>query len=60
MEKKSGEMVNDGLEFFFQIYNTHKERGGGGGGGRCIKTSQQIKPEVPSDDPSVCSPSGLS
>ena len=29
MEKKSGEMVNDGLEFFFQIYNTHK--GGGGG-----------------------------
>ena len=57
MEKKSGEMVNDGLDFFFQIYNTHK---GGGGGERCIKTSQQIKPEVPSDDPSVCSPSGLS
>ena len=49
------------LSFFFQIYNTHKEGGGGGGGGeRCIKTSQQIKPEVPSDDPSVCSPSGLS
>ena len=31
MEKKSGEMVNDGLEFFFQIYNTHKEGWGGGG-----------------------------
>ena len=47
------------LSFFFQIYNTHKG-GGGGGGERCIKNSQQNKPEVPSDDPSVCSPSGLS
>ena len=50
------------LSFFFK-FTTHTRGGGGGGGGggeRCIKTSQQIKPEVPSDDPSVCSPSGLS
>ena len=48
------------LSFFFK-FTTHTRRGGvGGGGERVIKTSKQIKPEVPSDDPSVCSPSGLS
>ena len=58
MEKKCGEMVNDGLEFFFQIYNTHKEGGGGGGRGVLIintKKNQRyrvtIRPCVP---PLVC------
>ena len=56
MEKKSGEMVNDGLEFFFQIYNTHKEGVGGRGVLRLLSKSNQryrvtIRPCVP---PLVC------
>ena len=56
MEKKSGEMVNDGLEFFFQIYNTHKGWGGGRGVLRLLSKSNQryrvtIRPCVP---PLVC------
>ena len=57
MEKKSGEMVNDGLEFFFSNLQ-HTQGGGGGGRGvlRLLSKSNQryrvtIRPCVP---PLVC------